>query len=194
MPKQIPLYSCRKLLGSTALVGDLKMAFKNIIEDTRRMNEKMIAMGQSIDIQKMPRPKSNTTYRSSPAMMSASGSDAEHLLYPKNFKASTVRNNTEPLNNSTKEMIEEVEEQTEKKVQDKPKIIGDDDIIRPRSRQVTDDRHCNIIKNVVVESQNGVYSHATWKECRYMKEEGGRVFCREYLSWCGKEKCQRARR
>jgi len=170
------------------------MAFKSIIEDTRKMNEKMIAMGQSIDIQKMPRPKENTAYRASSAMMSASGSDVEHLLYPKNFKANTIRNNIAPLNNSTKEMIEEVEEQTEKKVQEKPKIIGDDDIIRPRSRQATDERHCNIIKNVVIESQGRVYSHATWKECRYMKEEGGRVFCGEYLSLCGKEKCGRARR
>lgn len=170
------------------------MAFKSIIEDTRKMNEKMIAMGQSIDIQKMPRMKNNNSYKSSPQMMNTNGNDIEHSLYPKNFKTNNVRNNTEPLNNSTKEMIEEVEEQTEKKVQEKPKIIGDEDIIRPRTRQTTDERHCNIIKNVVVESQNGIYSPATWKECRYMKEEGGRVFCREYLSWCGKEKCGRARR
>jgi hypothetical protein len=173
------------------------MAFKNIVEGTRKTNEKMIAMGQSLDIQKMPRPKGNSSYKSSPAMMAAGASDIELKLYPKNFKASSI-NQTEQLNNSTKEMIEEIKEQTqetEEVAQEKPKMIGDEDIIsRPRSKQSVNDKHCNIIKNVVIESQSGVYSPATWKECRYMKEEGGRVFCREYLSWCGKEKCQRARR
>lgn len=175
------------------------MAFKNIVESTRKMNEKMIAMGQSLDIQKMPRPKANTSaYRSSPAMMAAGASDIELKLYPKNFKASKI-NQTEELNNSTKEMIEEIKEQTQEneevEIKEKPKMIGDDDIIsRPRSKQPVNDKHCNIIKNVVIESQSGVYSPATWKECRYMKEEGGRTFCREYHSLCGKEKCGRARR
>ncbi len=174
------------------------MAFKNIVEGTRKMNEKMIAMGQSLDIQKMPRPKGNSSYKSSPAMMAAGASDIELKLYPKNFKASTV-NQTEALNNSTKEMIEEIKEQTENNEEveskEKPKMIGDEDIIsRPRSKQSVNDKHCNIIKNVVIESQSGVYSPATWKDCRYMKEEGGRVFCREYHSLCGKDRCGRARR
>lgn len=176
------------------------MAFKNLVDSTRKMNEKMIAMGQSIDIQKMPRPKGNTSaYRSSPAMMAAGASDIELKLYPKNFKSTPI-NKTEELNNSTKEMIEDIKEQEEtneieNEVKEKPRMIGDDDIIsRPRSKQAMNDKHCNIIKNVVIESQSGVYSPATWKECRYMKEEGGRVFCREYHSLCGKEKCGRARR
>ena len=35
------------------------MAFSSIVDDMRRMNANMIAMGQSIDIQKMPRPKTH---------------------------------------------------------------------------------------------------------------------------------------
>ncbi|NMA44438.1 MAG: hypothetical protein GX950_01325 [Candidatus Diapherotrites archaeon] len=90
------------------------MAFKNLVEGTRKMNEKMIAMGQSIDIQKMPRPKGNTTYKSSPAMMAAGASEVELMLYPKNFKSTPI-NKTEELNNSTREMIENIKEQEERK-------------------------------------------------------------------------------
>jgi hypothetical protein len=86
------------------------------------------------------------------------------------------------------------EKKNENEIEEKPKLIGDEDIILPRSKQKVDDKHCNIIKNVVIETQSGVYSPTTWRECRYMKEEGGRVFCREYHSLCAKEKCQRARR
>lgn len=177
------------------------MAFSSLVDDARRMNAKMISMGQSVDIQKMPRPKAGSASAQKQAMYTPSGSDLEKLLYPKNFAPRSyteekTENHTEVLNNSTKEMLEEIEEVAEQKAEEKakPKMIGDDAVIMPRSKQRTDDRHCNIIKNVVIESQNGVYSQATWKTCRYMKEEGGRVFCKEYLSLCGKEKCNRARR
>ncbi len=174
------------------------MAFSSLVDDVKRTNARMISMGQSIDIQKMPRPKAGSASAQKQAMYTPSGSDLEKMLYPRNFapraytEEKTV-NNTEVLNNSTKEMLEEIEEQEQKK-EVKPRMIGDDEIIISRSKQRTDDRHCNIIKNVVVESQNGVYSPATWKNCRYMKEDGGRVFCREYLSLCAKEKCGRARK
>jgi hypothetical protein len=62
-------------------------------------------------------------------------------------------------------------------------------------KQVLDERHCNIIKNVVNDAQSeGRHVPATWETCRHHKTKGDRDFCTEYLSWCSKDKCSRARR
>jgi len=62
------------------------------------------------------------------------------------------------------------------------------------SRQKLDDRHCNIIKNVVNQTQSGCGAPATWENCRHHKAQGGRDFCSEYMSLCVKDKCSRARK
>jgi len=62
-------------------------------------------------------------------------------------------------------------------------------------KQVLDERHCNIIKNVVNDSQCEERSMpATWETCRHHKKKGDRDFCTEYLSWCSKSGCSRARK
>lgn len=183
------------------------MAFSNIVEDSRRMNAKMIAMGQSVDIQKMPRPKPGSGSSRQAAMYTPSGSDVEKLLYPRNFKPRAFEleekpvNNTEVLNNSTKDMLDEIkdlEEQTtstEETTPQKPKMIGDDEMIStPRSRQKLDDRHGNIIRGVVNSSGGGSFAPATWLNCRYKKEQGDRIFCTEFHCFCMKEKCKVAKR
>lgn len=29
-----------------------------------------------------------------------------------------------------------------------------------------------------------------WKQCQYLKSAGSRDLCKQYMSWCAKEKCQ----
>jgi hypothetical protein len=151
------------------------MAFQSIVEDSRKMNAKMIAMGQSIDIQKMPRPKAGTQTAQRAAMYTPSGSDVEKMLYPKNFKervyAPEVEQKVEAV---SQQMVDEIREQT----REPAKIIGDDDIITPVKVEAKSDNIC---------------SGPAWQRCRHFKEQGGRAFCKEYLSLCGKEKCSRAR-
>jgi exoribonuclease R len=30
-----------------------------------------------------------------------------------------------------------------------------------------------------------------WKQCQYLKSAGSRDLCKQYMSWCAKEKCQK---
>ena len=151
------------------------MAFQTLVEDSRRMNAKMIAMGQSVDIQKMPRPKPGTA-SSRQATYTPQGTDVEKMLYPKNFKARTYEEEPQQkLETVNQEMVKEIQEQT----REPAKIIGDDDIApAPRQQQTTE----NAEKPV---------SGPAWQRCKHYKAQGERAFCREYLGWCAKEKCSR---
>jgi len=150
------------------------MAFQTLVEDSRRMNAKMIAMGQSVDIQKMPRPKPGTA-SARKATYTPEGTDVEKMLYPKNFKARTYE--AEPqqkLETVNQEMVKEIQEQT----REPAKIIGDDDITmekQPASEESTEKTPLSPV----------------WQRCRHYKPQGERAFCREYLGWCAKEKCSR---
>jgi hypothetical protein len=155
--------------------GDEKMAFSSLIDDTRRMNAKMIAMGQSVDIQKMPRPKAGTQMAQKQAMYTPSGSDVEKMLYPKNFKARTYEEE-EPKRVNV-EMVEEIQIQAKEPA----KIIGDDDIVfTPKPVQNE-------------EKKEICFSGPSWQRCKHYKQQGGRDFCKEYLSLCGKERCSRVK-
>ncbi len=77
--------------------------------------------------------------------------------------------------------------------------IGFDEVIEERPRranfnhaQKIDPRHGNIIANVIRESGSNFSGNVTWKECKYMKEDGCNTYCREFHSLCGKDKCKRA--
>ena len=153
------------------------MAFNSIIEDTRRMNAKMIAMGQSIDIQKIPRPKAGSQMAQKQAMYTPSGSDVEKMLYPKNFKARTYTEEPQQKLNANIQMVEEIEEQTKTPA----KIIGDDAIIIQPTLESS-------------EQKEVCASGPAWTRCKHYKQQGGRDFCREYLSLCGKDKCSKIRR
>ena len=66
-------------------------------------------------------------------------------------------------------------------------------IQRPNnSSQTIDDRHCNIIANVIKESGNHSTSNTTWENCKHMKNANGTIYCKEFMSLCGKERCKRA--
>ncbi|MFA5125564.1 MAG: hypothetical protein WC462_00995 [archaeon] len=151
------------------------MAFQTLVEDSRRMNAKMIAMGQSIDIQKMPRPKAGTV-SARKATYTPEGSDVEKMLYPKNFKARTYEEEPQKkLETVNPEMVKEIQEQ----VQEPAKIIGDDEVIvnpKQQENEETLEKPC---------------LGPVWQRCRHYKAQGERAFCREYLGWCAKEKCSR---
>ena len=145
------------------------------------MNAKMIAMGQSVDIQKMPRPKPGSQMAQKQAMFTPSGSDLEKMLYPKNFKPRTFDAESENTNNKNDaEIIQAVEEEIIEVVKEKPKIIGDDEgvIFEPKP---TEER----------EVSSKSFSGTRWERCKYYKPQGERAFCKEYLGWCAKEKCPR---
>ena len=162
------------------------MAFQSLVEDSRKMNAKMIAMGQSVDIQKMPRPKPGSQAMQK-ATYTPSGSDVERLLYPKNFKPRTYETTTPQQNaeiikatNSTNEEMAEEITQIQEQLQPKetPKIIGDDEGVIFQPKQPTFENTKS-------------FSAPAWQRCKYYKEQGERAFCREYLGWCAKEKCSR---
>ncbi|MFA6268802.1 MAG: hypothetical protein WCW13_03945 [archaeon] len=161
------------------------MAFQSLVEDSRKMNAKMIAMGQSIDIQKMPRPKQGSIAMQK-ATYTPQGSDVEKLLYPKNFKPrayepetqqhSQIINATGAAQEEMTEEITQVQEQLQPK--ETPKIIGDDEGVIFQPKQPT------------LENTKS-FSGPSWQRCKYYKAQGERAFCKEYLGWCAKEKCSR---
>ncbi len=67
-------------------------------------------------------------------------------------------------------------------------------IARPRreSSQKIDDRHNNIIANIIRNCGSEGRGNTSWQNCKYKKECNGSVYCKEYMSVCGKEKCNRA--
>ncbi|MDD4250663.1 MAG: hypothetical protein PHX27_00545 [Candidatus ainarchaeum sp.] len=67
-------------------------------------------------------------------------------------------------------------------------------IINTNSRQAVDERHCNIIANVIHQSGASINANTTWQNCKHKKECGGQVYCQEFHSLCGKERCKRATR
>ena len=153
------------------------MAFDSIIDDTRRMNAKMIAMGQSIDIQKMPRPKAGSQMAQKQAMFTPSGSEVEKMLYPKNFKARTYQEEPQQKLKANNQMIEEIQVQAKQPA----KIIGDDAIItQPIKEEIQPKETC--------------VNTPAWQRCKNYKQTGGRDFCKEYLSLCGKENCFKIKR
>jgi len=169
----------------------MKMAFSSLVDDSRRMNAKMIAMGQSVDIQKMPRPKAGTQTASKAAMYTPSGSDVEKMLYPKNFKARVYEEpvsaqNSEVLapkegNGEAMEKAQEIiEEAMEEEQESAPKIIGDDDTEPVAS--IKQERNAPTTKP---------FPKNSWESCKHYKKQGNRAFCREYLGWCAEGRCAR---
>ena len=61
-----------------------------------------------------------------------------------------------------------------------------------RGGQAIDDRHNNIIATIIKDSNIKPRGHVTWECCKHKKESNGTVYCREFMSLCGKEKCKRA--
>ncbi|VVB76561.1 Uncharacterised protein [uncultured archaeon] len=165
------------------------MAFSSIVDDSRRMNAKMIAMGQSVDIQKMPRPKPGTQTAQRQAMYTPSGSDVEKMLYPKNFKArvfeeSAPASNSEisaPKEGNGKELekAQEIISAAMEEEQAAPKIIGDEDT-EPEAPQAEE--------RVATAKP---FPRNSWESCKHYKKQGNRAFCREYLGWCAEGKCAR---
>jgi len=160
------------------------MAFNSIVDATLKMNAKMIAMGQSVDIQKMPRPKAGTQAAQKQATYTPSGTDVEKMLYPKNFKprafelSETKQEETQTQEtNVTAQLVEEAVE--EQKVV--PRIIGDDDVL-PRATIQTDANQT---------APQKPFPRNSWESCKHYKAQGDRAFCREYLGWCAKGKCSR---
>ena len=153
------------------------MAFSSLVDDTRRMNAKMIAMGQSIDIQKIPRPKPGTQMAQKQAMFTPSGSEVEKMLYPKNFKARTYQEEPQQKLQANNQMVEEIQVQAKQPA----RIIGDDDITFSTKREQP------------AEKIGMDLSGPAWQRCKHYKQQGGRDFCKEYLSLCGKGKCSRVK-
>lgn len=60
------------------------------------------------------------------------------------------------------------------------------------SKQKIDDRHGNIIANVIKQSNIPSSSNTNWENCKYKKDCDGTIYCTEFHSLCGKDKCKRA--
>ena len=60
------------------------------------------------------------------------------------------------------------------------------------SGQKVDERHNNIITNIIQDSNTKTRGRTTWDCCKHKKETDGKIYCTEFHSFCGKEKCKRA--
>ena len=58
--------------------------------------------------------------------------------------------------------------------------------------QNVDERHNNIIANIIKDSNVKPRGHTCWENCKHRKDSNGVVYCKEFMSLCGKEKCKRA--
>jgi len=61
-----------------------------------------------------------------------------------------------------------------------------------RGGQSIDDCHNNIIATIIKDSNVKPRGNVTWECCKHKKESDGVVYCKEFMSLCGKEKCKRA--
>jgi hypothetical protein len=61
-------------------------------------------------------------------------------------------------------------------------------------KQKVDDRHGNIIANMIKKSGTTTRGDSTWENCKYKKDCDGTIYCTEFHSLCGKDKCSRATR
>jgi hypothetical protein len=59
-------------------------------------------------------------------------------------------------------------------------------------KQTVTKDYCNIVANVIKQSGTATRGDTTWKCCKYKKEVNGIIYCTEYHSLCGKERCKRA--
>lgn len=62
------------------------------------------------------------------------------------------------------------------------------------NRQKIDERHGNIIANVIRNSGTDSRGNVSWEQCKFKKESDGNVYCKEFHSLCGKDRCKRATR
>ncbi|MBT4192367.1 MAG: hypothetical protein HOE11_03590 [Candidatus Diapherotrites archaeon] len=60
------------------------------------------------------------------------------------------------------------------------------------TKQQIDDRHGNVIANVIKDTGKYFDRDATWEECKHKKDAGGNTYCTEFHSFCAKDKCKRA--
>jgi hypothetical protein len=60
------------------------------------------------------------------------------------------------------------------------------------NKQQIDERHGNIIADVIKSSGNCYGQRTTWEKCRHVKVDGPNTYCKEFHSLCGKERCKRA--
>lgn len=64
--------------------------------------------------------------------------------------------------------------------------------INTNGTQKVDDRHNNIISKIITDSNTKRGGNTNWECCKYKKDSEGVVYCTEFHSLCGKEKCKRA--
>jgi len=60
------------------------------------------------------------------------------------------------------------------------------------SGQQVDERHNNIITNIIQDSKIKPRGNISWDECKHKKETEGNTYCTEFHSLCGKDRCKRA--
>jgi len=60
------------------------------------------------------------------------------------------------------------------------------------TRQKVTEDHCNIVANVIKQSGTTTRGDTTWECCKHKKDANGTIYCTEYHSLCGKERCKRA--
>ena len=160
------------------------MAFNSLVDDTRRMNAKMLAMGQSIDIQGMPRPKAGSQIAQKHAMFTPSGSDVEKMLYPKNFKPRAFEAESAPVTQKTQQEAQKTQAIVEEAMEEQKaatEIIGDIDMEEENVTRAPEN----------TEAIAKPFPKNRWESCKHYKEQGNRAFCKEYLGWCAKDKCAR---
>lgn len=186
---------------------DERMAFDSIVEGTLRMNAKMLEMGQSIDIQKMPRPKAGTRTAQKKIQYIPEGSEIERILYPKNFRAREItpdetiiakKEEKTMIENSTEQETTPTAEENSAQNQTQEKNIIETEENQENGTAIIENElpieNMPKTEEIKKEKSATVFSQCTkpaWENCKHYKAQGNRTFCREYMGWCAKEKCTR---
>ncbi len=150
------------------------MAFKSFVEDTRRTN---------LLIQQKLEEKKNSGSQGQIIDTTQGNQVSSETIDRANQQESRIETQIEKPTNSLQENSTVVEE-----------IPRRQETIIHRGNQKIDNRHGNIIADVIRGSNDTFCGNATWENCKYKKTVDGNTYCTEFHSICGKERCKRATR
>ena len=153
------------------------MALKSFVEDARKTNQKMEALTQA---------------KVGNASTIIDVSEGQGIP---NEKLEEFRSKqTTGLPSTAKESFRAIPSNTPKTDFERQYLARTREAIpqNNKTRQQVNDNHCNIVANVIKQSGTTTRGDTTWECCKYKKDAEGTVYCTEYHSLCGKERCKRA--
>jgi hypothetical protein len=165
---------------TNALMEKVKLEQKNSEKDLIDISD-----GQSIPKEKLEKIKennfNNTNYSSDKFNYNSQNKNYGNNL---NYKSENYNNSNNNFINKSKNYTTFERSYIKK---------GETSFFAPKNNsQKIDERHNNIIVNIIKKSESTGNGNTTWENCKHKKDCDGNTYCKEFMSLCGKEKCNRA--